>query len=80
MLYYMSLLQRSIRNIELKIFQYADDTQIIVSNDSSITEVFRQLRLYEEATGVKINIGKTEGQLMGKWKNRYDTFGLQVGQ
>ena len=50
----------TIRNIEQKILQYADDTEIIVSSSSSITEVFKQLRLYEEATGAKINIGETE--------------------
>ena len=61
-----------IRNIQQKILQYADDTQIIVSNNPSIAEVFKQLRLYEEATGAKINIGKTEGLFMGKWKNRHD--------
>ena len=62
----------TIRNIQQKILQYADDTQIIVSDNSSIAEVFTQLRLYEEATGAKINIGKTEGLFMGKWKNRHD--------
>ena len=62
----------TIRNIQQKIFQYADDTQIIVSDNSSIAQVFKQLRLYEEATGAKINIGKTEGLSMGKWKNRHD--------
>ena len=62
----------TIRNIQQKILQYADDTQIIVSDNSSIAEVFKQLRLYEEATGAKINIGKTEGLFMGKWKNRHD--------
>ena len=62
----------TIRDIEHKILQYADDTQIIVSNNSSITEVFKQLRLYEEATGATINIGKTEGLFMGNWKNRHD--------
>ena len=45
---------------------------IILSNNSSINEVFRQLRLYEEETGAKKNIGKTEGLFMGKWKNRHD--------
>ena len=28
--------------------------------------------LYEEVTGAKISIGKTEGLFMGKWKNRHD--------
>ena len=61
-----------IRNIEQKTLQYPDDTQIIVSNNSSVTEVVKQLSLYEEATGAKIHIGKTEGLFIGKWKNRYD--------
>ena len=34
----------AIRNIQQKILQYADDTQIIVSDNSSIAEVFKQLR------------------------------------
>ena len=46
----------TISNIEQKILQYADDTQIMVSNNSSINEVFKQLRLYEEATGSKIKL------------------------
>ena len=62
----------TIRNIQQKTLQYADDTQIIVSDNSSIAEVCKQLRLYEEATGAKINIGKTEGLFMGKWKNTHD--------
>ena len=62
----------TIRNIQQKILQYADDTQIIVSDNSSIAEVFKQLRLYEEATGPNLHIGKTEGLFMGKWKNRHD--------
>ena len=35
-------------------------------------EVFNQLKLYEEATGAKINIRKTAGLFVGKWKNRHD--------
>ena len=61
-----------INDVEQKILQYADDTQIFLTNDTSITEVFRQLEYYEEATGAKVNIQKTEGLLMGKWKNRHD--------
>ena len=62
----------TINNIEQKILQYADDTQIIATNDKSINEVFQQLRLFEDATGAKINVQKTEGLFMGKWKNRHD--------
>ena len=48
--------------------QYADDIQIIVTNDKSINEVLQQLRLSEDATGAKVNVQKTEGLFMGKWK------------
>ena len=62
----------TINSIEENILQYTDDTQIIVTNDKSINEVFHQLRLYEDATGAKVNVQKTEGLLIGKWKNRHD--------
>ena len=62
----------TIKGIEQKILQYADDTQIIVTNDRSMKEVFKQLKKYEEGTGAKVNIRKTEVLLMGKWKNRHD--------
>ena len=62
----------TIKEIEQKILQYADDTQIVVTNDESIAEVFRQLKEYELATGAKVNIRKTEGLFIGKWKNRHD--------
>ena len=56
----------TIKEIEQKILQYADDTQIVVTNDESIAEVFRQLKEYEPATGAKVNIRKTEGLFTGK--------------
>ena len=62
----------TINNIEQKVLQYADDTQVIVKNDKSINEVFQQLRLFEDATGAKVNVQKTEGLFIGKWENRHD--------
>ena len=62
----------TINNIEQKILQYADETQIIVTNEKSINEIFQQLMLFEDATGAKTNVQKTEGLFMGKWKNRHD--------
>ena len=56
----------TIKQIEQKILQYSDDTQIVVTNDESIAEVFRQLKEYELATGAKVNIRKTEGLFIGK--------------
>ena len=62
----------TIKEIEHKILQYADDTQIVVTNDESIPKVFRELKEYELATGAKVNIRKTEGLFIGKWKNSTD--------
>ena len=50
----------TIRDTEQKILLYADDTQIFVTNDSSVKETFKELEKYEKATGAKINIEKTE--------------------
>ena len=62
----------TVKEIEQKILQYADDTQIVVTNYESIAEVFRQLKEYELATSAKVFICKTEGLFIGKLKNRYD--------
>ena len=37
----------TIKEVEQKILQYADDTQTVVTNDKSIAEVFRQLNEYD---------------------------------
>ena len=39
---------------------------------TNLNEVFQQLRLFEDATGAKVNVQKTERLFMGKWKNRHD--------
>ena len=62
----------TVRDIEQKVLQYADDTQIFVTNDSSVKETFKEPEKYEKATGAKINIEKTEGLFIEKWRNRHD--------
>ena len=57
---YQNIKEITIRDIEQKILQYADDTKIFVTNDSSVKETFKELEKYEKATGAKINIEKTE--------------------
>ena len=51
---------------------YADDMNICVTTDESITELFKTLDKYEQATNSKINREKTVGQWLGRWKNRTD--------
>ena len=51
---------------------YADDMNICVTTDESITELFKTLDKYEQATNSKINRDKTVCQWLGAWKNRTD--------
>ena len=49
---------------------YADDTIITILQNRCFKEVIKELRNYEEATGAKINYGKTKGLWVGRWKYR----------
>ena len=56
---------------------YADDTTIAVTTNESIEEVFTIYNTFEEASGAKLNRGKSKGMWLGAWKSRTDTpFGL----
>ena len=39
--------------------QYADDTELFVTDDESINQIFSELKRYETATGAKVNVEKT---------------------
>ena len=69
----------TIKEIEQKILQYADDTQIVVTNDESIAEVFRQLKEYEPATGAKVTSEKLKGSSLVSEKTGKINF-LIVGE
>ena len=56
----------------LKFLQYADDTEIFATTDESINEFFCIIDKYEQGTGAKINVEKTEGLWLGNWKKRTD--------
>ena len=55
----------SINGTEEKSFQYADDTNPIISDDNSSNELFKELKINQNA------IDKI-GLWLGKWKNRTD--------
>ena len=57
---------------QLKILQYADDTEIFATTEDSIKELFSVIGKYERGTGTKINVEKTEGLWLGSWKQRTD--------
>ena len=46
---------------ELKILQYADDTEIFATTEDSIKEIFNVIGKYERGTGAKINVEKRRG-------------------
>ena len=45
--------------------QYADYTELFVTDDESINQIFFELKFYETATGAKVNAEKTEGLWLG---------------
>ena len=57
---------------EAKISMFADDTEICVSNERSITKTFNTLEVYciHVASGAKLNKKKTKGLYIGRWKNK----------
>ena len=59
--------------VQHTINQYADDTNVAVTDMSSLRELFRTLGKYEKATNTKVNKDKTEALWVGNWKGRQDT-------
>lgn len=51
---------------------YADDAVIKITQNQCFKEVYKDLQDYEKATGAKVNLEKTVGLWVGKWKNRTD--------
>ena len=51
---------------------YADDAVIKITQNRCFKEVYKDIKDYEQATGARINYGKTVGLWLGKWKGRTD--------
>ena len=52
------------------ISQYTDDTSIIVTTENSIFEIFKVYRVFERASGAKLNLSKCKGLCLGPWNGR----------
>ena len=57
---------------ESKIGQYADDGDLTLVDDFSISKAFKIIRIYEKGLGSKLNLGKTEGMWFGSMAGRKD--------
>ena len=57
---------------ESKIGQYADDGDLTLVDDFSISKAFKIIRIYEKGSGYKLNLGKTEGMWFGSMASRED--------
>ena len=63
---------RSPQDKEVKISQFADDTTLLLTDESSITETFKVFDRYERASGAKINRAKCKGLWSGAFAHRTD--------
>jgi hypothetical protein len=61
-------------DIESKVNTFTDDTQLINKTEESIEETFKTLGIYEKASGAKMNLEKTVGMYLGKWRNKNPRF------
>ena len=52
---------------------YLDDATIIIKQNRCFKEVIKELKIYEEASGAKVNYDKTKGLWSGSWKSRRTT-------
>ena len=53
---------------ESKISQYADDDNLTLVDEYSITKAFKIVRIFEKGSGCKLNLDETEGMWFG-WQN-----------
>ena len=60
---------------ESKIGQYADDEDLTLLDDFSITKAFEIIHIYERGSGSRLNLGKTEGMWFGSMAGRISGFG-----
>ena len=60
-------------NDRVVVSQYADDTAVIISDNSSLDQVMQVYGKYELASGAKINLDKCCGLWLGPWVDRVDS-------
>ena len=68
----------SIECVEVKTSAYADDLTCFLKDEQSAVNLFMLLEVFSNASGLCINVDKTEALWLGKWRFRRDTpFGVR---
>ena len=52
-----------------KLLSFADDTNFFPKNTKSIRKIIEHFKLFQKASGSKINTGKSKAMGLGKWSN-----------
>ena len=65
-------IQIIINNLETKLLQFADDTTAVLSDLNSADVLFSLLEEFEKASGLKLNVKKTEAMWIGSLKSCED--------
>ena len=61
-----------INKLETKLLQFADDTTLILSDLNSANALFSLLEEFEKASGLKLNVKKTEAMWIGSLRSCQD--------
>ena len=61
----------SIDNVEIKISLMADDTTLFVSNITSLERAIEEFQTFNNCSGLKLNIDKTEIIPMGNFRKKH---------
>ncbi len=59
---------------EIKQLMYADDTTLLVSDFKSMKNAIENVNKFSQVAGMKLNVEKTEGVLLGPLKDTTDTY------
>ena len=63
---YLQNVQKAVKDTEIKLSQYADDTTLILDgSEKSLSEALRILESFEKVSGLRLNSKKTEALWIG---------------
>ena len=69
--------RRGNRSLGPTIITYADDVTIILRSPDEIRHVQEALRVYEAASGARLNLCKSRAMALGSWDTSTDVMGMQ---